>query len=309
MGRRPNIGWNGDEFEERLRGAVDGIGSRMRGGRIVWIVVLAVLVLYIMARSIVSVGAGERAAIFSKFSGVLETQLGEGWHLLVPWVWEATKYDVKRHTWTITIGEQVPQLGYAEPEPELIALTKDGQEVSLDVTAVYHPDPDKVWLLHRDIGPHYKEKVIRPKTRCISRMVVSQYAVTDVYSRSREEIQDTIESDLREGLGQCGIILDQLLLRNVKFSPQFQQTVEAKQVAIQEYEQMQYLLESAEKTQEKTIIEAEGEAESLRLQGQALRANPLALEYEYARKVAPAVQAIVTEKATTPPGLTMPGGR
>jgi hypothetical protein len=72
---------------------------------------------------------------------------------------------------------------------------------------------------------------------------------------------------------------------------------------------MQYLLASAEKTQEKTVIQAEGEAESLRLQGQALRANPLTLQYEYARKVAPAVQAIVTEKATTPPGLTIPGGR
>lgn len=309
MGRRPHIAWNGDEFEERLRGAVDGIGSRMRRGRLVWIVILAVLALYILARSVVSVGAGERAVIFSKFSGVLETQVGEGWHLLVPWVWEATKYDVKRHTWTITIGEQAPQLGRAAPEPELVALTKDGQEVSLDVSVVYHPDPKYVWRLHQRVGPPYKEKVVRPKTRCICRMVVSQYAVTDVYSGSREEIQDKIAGDLREELAEWDIILDQLLLRNVKFSEEFQQAVEAKQVAIQEYERMQYILAAAEQTKEKTVIEAEGEAESLRLQGKALRANPLNVQYEYARKVAPAVQAVLTEEATKPPGVAVPRGR
>lgn len=279
------------------------LGGRARWRRAIAMIVALYLVLSFFSRAIVSVGAGERAVIFSKVSGILPTQLGEGWHLLVPLVWEVEKYDVKRQTWTVSIGEQRAQLGAAPPEPQLVALTKDGQQVILDLSVVYRPDPDHVWRLHQRLGPYYFNKVVRPEARCVALMVVSQYPVTDVYSGRREEIQQRMADELSERLEKWDIILDQLLLRNVQFSPEFQQAIEAKQVAIQEYERMRYVLVAARKTAEQKVIEAEGEAEALRLQGRALRRNPLVMEYEYARKVAPAVRAIITSRATTPPML------
>jgi regulator of protease activity HflC (stomatin/prohibitin superfamily) len=291
----------GDDAESRLRDAVNRIGRGPGWLRIVIAIVLAVVLVNVLGHSIVAVGAGERAVIFSRVSGVLPTQLGEGWHLLVPGVWEAHKYTVRRDTWTVSIGEQMAQVGRASQEPQLVALTKDGQQVVLDISVVYHPDPDYVWRLHQRVGPSYVNKVLRPQARCIALMVVSQYPVTDVYSGRREEIQDRMAEELRESLKEWDIVLDQLLLRNVQFGEEFQQAIEAKQVAIQEYERMQYVLLTAGKTAEKKVIEAEGEAESLRLRGRALRQNPLALNLEYARKVSPAVRAVVTSKATTPP--------
>jgi regulator of protease activity HflC (stomatin/prohibitin superfamily) len=272
------------------------------------VIVVLLVILNMLGHLVVSVGAGERAVVFSRISGVLPTQLGEGVHPLVPYLWQVQKYDVRRQTWTVSIGEQMPQVGPAPPEPQLIALTKDGQQVVLDASVVYHPDPDYVWRLHQRVGPHYVNKVIRPQARCISLMVVSQYAVTDVYSGRREEIQRRISDELGQSLKEWDIILDQLMLRNVQFSEGFQQAIEAKQVAIQEYERMQYVLETARKTTQQKIIEAEGESESLRMQGKALRQNPLALNYEYAAKVGPAVRAVVTSRATTPPA-TAGGGR
>ena len=296
------------DVEARLRSAVNRIGPRLRTLRIILVLIALALAANVLARSTVSVGAGERAVIFSRISGVLPAQFGEGWHLLVPWAWQVQKYDVKRQTWTVSMAEQTPT-GAGSPEDQLTALTKDGQQVILDVSVVYHPDPDYVWRLHQRVGAHYLNKVIRPQARCICRMVVSQYAVTDVYSGQREAIQQRIAQELGEHLKQWDILLDQMLLRNVKFSDDFQQAIEAKQVAIQEYERMQYLLQTAQKTADRKVIEAEGEAEALQLQGKALRANPLALNDAYARKIAPAVRAVVTSQATTPPARPGTVGR
>jgi regulator of protease activity HflC (stomatin/prohibitin superfamily) len=299
---------DGTDFGDAFGRAMGGLRGRFPGKQVFWIIVAFIALVYVIGHSIVPVGAGERAVIFSQVSGVLPMQLGEGWHLVVPWVWQPTTYDVRKHTWTITIGEKVPQLGQAPPEPELAALTRDGQQVGLDISAVYHPDPEKVWRLHQRIGPYYVDKVLRPEARATCRAVVSQYAVTEVYSGRREEIQTRISEELSERLKRWDIILDELLLRNVQFSAEFQQAVEAKQVAIQEFERMTYVLQGAEKERQKTVIQAEGEAQSLRLRGQALRQNPLTVKYTYAQKIAPSVGAIITDKATTPPGAAG-GGR
>ncbi len=298
----PRAEGGGAKIGDVIGHAVDDIGHHIPIKYLVYVVLIIIAAMVVIGHSMVAVGAGERAVVFSRVSGMLPTQLGEGWHVLVPWVWQPTIYDVRRQPWTISIHEQQSKAANASQEPELTALTQDGQEVVLDVSVVYHPDPDFVWRLHQRVGPNYADKVLRPETRAICRMVVSQYPVTEIYSGKREEVQARIGEELGARLKQWDIMLDELLLRNVEFSPEFQQAIEAKQVAIQDYERMQYLLQAADKTRQKTVIEAQGEAEALRLKGDALRSNPLALNYEYARKVGPSVQGIVTGRPTAPGG-------
>ena len=203
-------------------------------------------------------------------------------------------YDVKTQTWTISVAPQQPGEGTQESEP-LPALTADGQLVKLDLTVRYRADPDNVWRLHQRIGEDYVNKAIRPLTRCVARMVVAQYAVTDVYSEKRQEIQTKIEDELRERLAEEDIILDDFLVRHVMFSAEFERAIEAKQAAIQEVEQMEYVLQRAEKERDSKIVEAEGEAEAIRMRGEALKQNPMLIQYEYARKIAPRVEAMITD--------------
>jgi regulator of protease activity HflC (stomatin/prohibitin superfamily) len=257
-------------------------------------VVLIAVALYLIISTVITVKAGERAVIFSKVSGVLERPRGEGWHVVIPYVWEATMYDVKTQTWTISVGTQQPEEG-AQESGALSALTSDGQQVKLDLSVRYHPDPDNVWRVHQRVGPDYLNKVIRPLTRCITRMVIAEYAVTDVYSEARTEIETKIQDELREALATEDIILDGFLVRHVTFSQEFQTAIEAKQEAVQEVERMQYVLQTAEKDRDSRIVEAEGEAEAIRMQGEALKQNPMLIQYEYARKVAPRVEAVITE--------------
>ena len=246
----------------------------------------------------VLVGAGERAVIFNRFSGVQQNQLGEGLHAVIPWVQRATIYDVKAQTYTMSGSATEANQQAGNSNDALQALTADGQPVALEMSVRFHADPQKVWRLHQEIGPDYLAKVVRPVVRSDVRMVIAQYPVVDVYGSRRAEIISQIDTRLRRELAKSYIILDDALLRDVSFSPQFQQAVEQKQVAQQDVQRMEYERDRAEKERRRKIIEAEGEAESIRLKAAALSANPGLTQYEYVQNLPANVKTIVTDNKT-----------
>jgi prohibitin 2 len=162
----------------------------------------------------------------------------------------------------------------------------------------YHPDADNLVKLHRSIGVDFVNKVLRPQVRGIVRMIVSEYPVLDVYSGKRMLIQAEITKRMSESLKKNFIICDEILLRNVQFSTDFQQAIENKQIAQQQAQAMKYVLEKQEMEKTRKIIEATGEAEALRLKGKALADNPMLIQYEYIKLLSPNIQAIVTDQNT-----------
>ncbi|MCU0276969.1 MAG: prohibitin family protein [Acidobacteria bacterium] len=236
-----------------------------------------------------------KAVIFNKATGNLRVTPNEGFYFLVPLVEEPTVYDMKARTYTMSIAQLE---GEIKGDDSLQALTSDGQTVLLDISVRYHPDPDHLDRLHRSLGIDYVNKVIRPQVRSTVRMIVSDYPVLDVYSGKRTQIQAKLEQQLRESFKKNYITLEEVLLRNVQFSREFQQAIENKQIAQQEAQRMKYVLERQEQEKKRKIIEAEGESESLRLKGKALADNPQLIQYEYIKLLAPNVQAIVTDQNT-----------
>ncbi|MFQ6098938.1 MAG: prohibitin family protein, partial [Armatimonadota bacterium] len=266
-----------EESADRARDAVQRIRRRMP--RATWLLIL-VFASVVLWKAVVTVGAGERAAVFNRITGVEKRQLGEGWHLLVPFIEIPERYDVKVRTYTMSAK---PSEGDVQGDDSLLALTADGQPVTVDMSVRFHPDPTEIWQLHEEIGPDYVNRVVRPQVRSVARMVIAEYPVTDVYSERRQEIQDKISQELTEMFGRNHLVFDALLVRDVEFSKEFQAAVEAKQVAEQEYLKMEYVLDRARTEAQQKIVAAEGDAESIRLRGEALRRNPRLIDYEYAR--------------------------
>ncbi len=265
------------------------IGKSILIGLIIIIVLVFIFKIYIV------VDPGERAVIFNKATGNLRVTPNEGFYFLVPLVEEPTIYDVKARTYTMSIA---PLEGEMKGDDSLQALTSDGQNVLLDISVRYHPDIDNLDKLHRRIGIDFVNKVLRPQVRGIVRMIVSEYPVLDVYSGKRMLIQAEIAKRMGESLKKNFIICDEILLRNVQFSTEFQQAIENKQIAQQQAQAMKYVLEKEEMEKKRKIIEAEGEAESLRLKGKALADNPALIQYEYVKLLSPNIQAIVTDQNT-----------
>ena len=263
------------------------IGKYILTGLIVVFVLIFLFKIYII------VDPGEKAVIFNKATGNLRVTPNEGFYFLVPLIEEPTVYDMKARTYTMSIAQLE---GEIKGDDSLQALTADGQTVLLDISVRYHPDPENLDKLHRRIGVDFVNKVIRPQVRSTVRMIVAEYPVLDVYSGKRTLIQSEMETKLRASFARNYIALEEALLRNVQFSREFQQAIENKQIAQQEAQRMKYVLERQELEKKRKIIEAEGEAESLRLKGRALAENPALIQYEYVKMLAPNIQAIVADQ-------------
>lgn len=262
-------------------------------GKYILAAAIIIFVLIFLFKIYIVIDPGEKAVIFNKATGSLRVTPNEGFYFLVPLIEEPTVYDMKARTYTMSIAQLE---GEIKGDDSLQALTADGQTVLLDISVRYHPDPENLDKLHRRIGVDFVNKVIRPQVRSLVRMIVAEYPVLDVYSGKRTLIQAEMETKLRASFARNYIALEEALLRNVQFSREFQQAIENKQIAQQEAQRMKYVLERQELEKKRKIIEAEGEAESLRLKGRALAENPALIQYEYVKMLAPNIQAIVADQ-------------
>jgi prohibitin 2 len=273
--------------------------------RVIGLAVCLIVGLIVLSQTFVIVQAGERAVIFSDLSGVQTYQLSEGFHLNLPLVWHITKYDIKTRTYTMSGSTQESNRSAEArsdseqvPDDSLIALTSDGLPVTLDLSIRFHIDPDNVWQLHRQIGPEFIDRVVRPQARSIARMTFAGFPVIDVYSGKRQAIVDSISTQLREKFRQNYLVLDEVLLRDIRFPAEFQATIEQKQVAQQAAEQMVYELQRAELEKQQKIVQAQGEAAAIRKTADALNKNPQLIQYEYVQRLPADTRVMVTDGKT-----------
>ena len=253
-----------------------------------------ILLLFFLAGAVVKVDAGERAVIFNIFGGVEERVLGEGIHVIIPFVQKATLYDVKQVTYSFASEDQNRQ-GLVVGD-EIHSLTSDGQRVDIELTVRTRPQPNELWKLHKLIGPNYAAKIIFPKARTVLREVLAAYPVEDVYSVKRQEIQDKIQEYLRSDLEKKYFIgVEEVLIRNARFSKEFQDAIDRKQQAYQEYLKMEYVLASERAKRDAKILQAEGEAKAINLRVNALRANPSYIKYRRAQVFGKRAKLIFSE--------------
>lgn len=269
-------------------------------------VIIAAVVLVIWNKSTVVVGAGERGVVFRLSGGVQPRNLHEGLNFIMPFMDNARTYSVRTQTYTMSATHWE---GEVQGDDSISALTRDGQTVNLDISLRFHLDPKNIWRLHQKVGVDYVSKIIRPELTSVTRNIVSDYPVTDVYSTHRQEIENRIEAKLEEELAKNYLVADEVLLRNVQFSQQFHDAIEQKQIAQQQAQRMQYVLQKAEMEKQQRVIEADGDAKAIRLKGKALAQNARLVQYEYLQKIAPNVQAIVTDGRNVAAPAAQPAGR
>lgn len=246
-------------------------------------IVIAVVVCWILLSAMTHiVPAGHRGVAFSRVGGVKQTSLPEGFNLITPFIDRVTDYEVRSRTYVFTRSER----GDADRKAGAVnAKDSDQQAVYLDLTLRYRLDPESVYKLHDQIGPEYEEKIIRVRTEDAARAIVASYKAEVVFSTKRQEIQDRLQADLAEVLLQNYVILDEVLIRNVAFTPEYQQKIEQKQIALQRAQMKGYELLREQKEKTRKTIEAKAEGEAIRITGEALGRYPSVVEYEFVSKI------------------------
>lgn len=96
----------------------------------------------------------------------------------------------------------------------------------------------------------------------------------EIIKRVSKKVSNLIRTELMQRAKDFDIILDDVSITELSFSPQYSAAVEAKQVAQQEAQRAVFLVERAKQERQQKIVQAEGEAEAARLIGQSIGSNP-----------------------------------
>jgi len=159
-----------------------------------------------------------------------------------------------------------------QPHPfkEIDAASKKYQMVKLTGMMNFHIDPSYVNDLYQKVGLDFANKVIDPAFNDFVKEVVPIYPITEILPK-REEIRKRAMMKLGDNLARYHIIVDDIYFANIRFSPEYERAVEAKQVAQQQVETQRQVLAQREIEAQQKVATAKGEAESILVvaQGQA----------------------------------------
>ncbi len=249
---------------------VGALGSAQKAKKILFTAIVVILGLWLFFASIVIVDAGE-TGVYSLFGKVKDEELSSGFHLVIPLA-KVTKMSIRTEEYTMsaTRGE-----GKKAGADAITALTKEGLSVNLDMTVLYHLDEKRASDVYREVGLDYESKIIRPEIRSAIREVIAQYEAKDIYSEKRQEAALKITDDLKSKLEPRGIVLEDVLLRNVQLPANLANAIQEKLRAEQEAQKYDFILTKEKKEKERKIIEAEGQEEAQRIINRSLTDNYL----------------------------------
>lgn len=278
--------------------------------------VLGLITILIILDGIVSVPAGHVGVLFDRGRGVLKNELDEGIHLKIPFWQTAVMMNTRLQTYTMSTNLSEADLinntkalqlqslvGSSESairsyalrsnttNNSIDALTKDGQRVTVDLTVQFQIDGDNASEIYRTIGLNYVDKVVRPAARSITREKVTGFTSKELYNEStRQAMEQDIEAAMQTNFGNKNVILGDILIRHIGFSQSYLNAIEEKQIAQQKIEKAEFEKQEAEIRKEKTIIEAQAEAESIKLKGEALSQSPEVIQLQFVEKMAPSIK-------------------
>jgi regulator of protease activity HflC (stomatin/prohibitin superfamily) len=213
---------------------------------------------------IVPPGAVAVQVLFGKV--LTGSTLSEGLNIVNPFVdLEIMTIRTQAYTMSIAVEE-----GQRYGDDAITSLTKDGLEVAMDLTVWYHLEASEAANVFQKIGADYVDKIVRPAARTAIRNTTVKYNAVEIYSEKREEVQTEINTSLARDFQERGIVLEKVLLRNIKLPAKVKNAIEAKLEAEQDAQKMEFVLLKEIKEADRKKIEATGIAEAQRIIAQSL---------------------------------------
>jgi regulator of protease activity HflC (stomatin/prohibitin superfamily) len=233
----------------------------------------------ILTACVKQVDAGE-VGVQKLFGKVDNNVLGSGLSFVNPLV-TISEINVKTQEYTMSA---IHNEGKKEGDDAIRVLTSDGLEVTLDLTVLYHVNTADAPRIVQEIGEDYERVIVRPITRTKIRDNAVAYSAVDLYSIKREEFQSRIFKDIDAIFKGRGLVLEQLLIRNIALPESVKAAIEEKINAEQASQKMQYTLQKEKQEADRKRIEAQGIADYQRILSQGLSDKMLQYEQIKAQK-------------------------
>ena len=254
------------------------------------ILVLAVVIfaLIFFFSCVISIPTGN-VGVLTLFGKVTGETLGEGIHLINP-LKAVQKLSIQ--TQSIKESANVP--------------SNEGLILALDTSLLFHLDRTKAAEVYQKVGANYLEKIVEPTLRAAIRASTSSHTANALYTNARELVQQQIQDQLTAELAPRGVIVENILLRDVQLPAMLKSSIEAKQQAEQDALRMNFILQKEKQEAERKRIEAQGIADFQKIVAQGI--SPQLLEWkgiEATEKLATSGNSKVVVVGNTKNGLPL----
>ncbi len=233
---------------------------------------------------------GYAGVVFNRMEGVQKNVLPPGFQLIIPFLQVVYPHDVRTQSMTFD-GEE--------------AVSSDQQVVHTNLTVNYHPRQSELGALYQEVGFDYPQKIVQPVVREALKAEIAKQAVDQLLA-NREQVSQAIRAYVAKKLSERHIDMELISLTNLRFSPEYQAAVEAKQVALQQAEAKRNELIKARVEADITRTQADAEAYKISATNKALGSSPEYIKLEAIRKLNPNAEIIYVPHGSSIliPGVT-----
>lgn len=268
----------------------------MATGLVIAVIALVLNIIVTFGFSINQVGTGSIGIVYSY--GKIVGQQDSGVHLHAPWK-------------TVTTANLQTQ---TKDIKKISAASLETQDVFVDLSFSFALTGESVQNLFRTVGPDYYEKLaIENRITQYVKEETARYPAVEIQTLHREDIRRAVQQHLTEDLAKYSIIVTNVVVVDIEYSPEFNASIEAKQVQTQNSLKATEAVKQAQAEAEQARAKAQGAADSTEIQAKAdadntlIRAkaqadanqllnqslSPNVIQYEYIQKLAPTVQTIL----------------
>jgi prohibitin 1 len=228
--------------------------------RLIGIGAVAFLLVILLFSSITKVGTGH-VGVLTLFGRVTGEMLPEGIHLINPL---KTNNELSIQTQTIKESANVP--------------SSEGLMMNLDTSLIYQLNPDKAAEVFQKTGANYETVVIEPMLRAAIREATASHSANALYTGEREMVAKQVQDQLVTQLVPRGIVVENVLLRDIQLPATLKASIESKQQAEQEALAMSFRLQKETQEAQRKRIEAAGIRDFQQIVAQGI--SPQLLEWK-----------------------------
>lgn len=227
-----------------------------RYAKLIRIAGVVLLVLGFFMKAVVQINPGQ-VGVQAIFGKVKDEILPSGLNVVNPLA-VVREFDIKTQNYTMSgINDE----GVKGGDDAIRALSADGLEVTIDLTVLYRIIPQSAPAIYRELGTNYRDVIVRPIARTRIRDLAANYEAVSLYSSRREEFQGKIFEAIDRDFKERGLVLEQLLVRNITLPESVKRAIESKINAEQEAQKMTFVLQKEKQEAERKRVEAQGIAD------------------------------------------------
>ncbi|MCI0542115.1 MAG: prohibitin family protein [Verrucomicrobiales bacterium] len=180
----------------------------------------------------------------------------EGFGLKVPFVTRIHPVSIRQQT--------------AEDKAE--CYSSDLQQIHIELRVLFRIPESSVVKLFQEFRGEPFESLIAPRIHEALKEVAASQSAEQIV-KNREQIKTRALETARKKIGTL-LVVEDIVIQNIALTKELEHAIEAKMVQEQEASKSKYLQQRAQIEADTAVIQAKGEAESIRIRGQALKDNP-----------------------------------